>query len=213
MNNTATKSVREALIEAARHEFAEQGYAGAKTREIAQRAATSEVMLFRHFRSKANLFKEAVFRPMNECIQEFVANELNGDDALSPEKFVDFSSRIYRLLEENGRLMTALIVAYNYEGEEISGVDDLNSLDEYFNQAEATLRSLMTEKDREFIPDPAIMVRLVFGLIASVALFRGWLFPKEICPIENVVKMMQMLVVRGQGMPVEDLHGRLSLTP
>ena len=52
--------VRSRLLTAAREVFAERGYAGASTKEIARRAEVTEVLLFRHFGSKAGLFDEAV---------------------------------------------------------------------------------------------------------------------------------------------------------
>jgi AcrR family transcriptional regulator len=52
--------VREALLRAAIKVFAETGTRGATTRRIAQEAAVNEVTLFRHFKSKDELLREAV---------------------------------------------------------------------------------------------------------------------------------------------------------
>ena len=51
------------LLEAALELFSERGYAGATTREIAQRADTNEALLFRHFTSKAQLFERVHVGP------------------------------------------------------------------------------------------------------------------------------------------------------
>jgi AcrR family transcriptional regulator len=45
--------IRARMLAAARAIFAERGYAGASTKEIAQRADVAEVLLFRHFGNKA----------------------------------------------------------------------------------------------------------------------------------------------------------------
>lgn len=52
--------VREALLEAATKVFAEFGLRGATTRRIAQAAGVNEVTLFRHFKSKDELFHAAL---------------------------------------------------------------------------------------------------------------------------------------------------------
>ena len=63
--------VQALIVAAARALFAERGYAGATTREIAERAGTSEVLIFRYFGNKAGLFEEAVFAPFDRLIGEF----------------------------------------------------------------------------------------------------------------------------------------------
>jgi len=60
---------REQVIAAAVHEFAEQGYAGTSTEDIARRAGISQPYLFRLFGTKKQLFLAAVER----CFQETLA--------------------------------------------------------------------------------------------------------------------------------------------
>jgi AcrR family transcriptional regulator len=58
--NVAGMDVREALLRAAIKVFAETGTRGATTRRIAQEANVNEVTLFRHFKSKDDLLREAL---------------------------------------------------------------------------------------------------------------------------------------------------------
>jgi len=51
---------KEAILEAALNVFARKGYNGARTKEIAQEAGISETLVFRHFGSKENLYREAL---------------------------------------------------------------------------------------------------------------------------------------------------------
>src|SRR5207302_6556274 len=51
---------RRLLLESARELFSRQGYASTSTREIADHAGVSETLMFRYFRSKAGLFREAL---------------------------------------------------------------------------------------------------------------------------------------------------------
>jgi AcrR family transcriptional regulator len=72
---------KDRILEAAYKCFSEKGYLGATTREIAKNAGVSEVTLFRHFKSKKELFSEVLDRfsviPSLEKIGRFKA-ELSG---------------------------------------------------------------------------------------------------------------------------------------
>src|SRR5438105_8817866 len=48
---------RAAIIQAVRRVFAEKGYDGTTTRELAQAAGVSEALLFKHFPNKEALFE------------------------------------------------------------------------------------------------------------------------------------------------------------
>lgn len=202
MAGTRGKNVRASLIAAARTEFSQQGYAGARTREIARLAATSEVMLFRHFGSKANLFKETVFEPINACLKDFIAGELVASNVtqMSPTHFVAYNARLYAVLEENAPLLSALIAAGEYEGADILDIGDLTSLDAFFDTAEQELRRLADPASLELLHDTKVVVRFVFCTYLSIALFRKWLFPDKIGGIEHVLKVVNGMLVRGYGM-------------
>lgn len=64
--------VRQLMLRAARELFIERGYRGTTTREIAQLADVTEVLIFSHFESKANLFNEAVVSPVEAAIDGLV---------------------------------------------------------------------------------------------------------------------------------------------
>jgi AcrR family transcriptional regulator len=53
---------REKILQAAYRCFSHRGFMGATTREIARQAGVSEVTLFRHFKSKRELFEEVLNR-------------------------------------------------------------------------------------------------------------------------------------------------------
>src|SRR6478752_10507442 len=57
-------------LEAARTLFAQQDYRNTTTKEIAEAAGIAEHLLFRHFGSKAALFREAVVVPFLEIVEE-----------------------------------------------------------------------------------------------------------------------------------------------
>lgn len=57
---------RDRLVDAAREVFVKRGLQGARTREIADAAGVSEAVLYRHFRSKTEMFDEAVLGPLED---------------------------------------------------------------------------------------------------------------------------------------------------
>ncbi len=72
---------RARIIEAAFALFAEKGFAGTTTREIADCAAVNEVTIFRHFHSKEALFQAGieVYSPVRMLTEE-LQQRLTGDD-------------------------------------------------------------------------------------------------------------------------------------
>src|SRR2546428_176813 len=71
---------REAIVKAVRKVFAEKGFHGTTTRELACAAGVSEALLFKHFPSK-----EALYSAMQcSCGKEQVAGEVQKMMALEP---------------------------------------------------------------------------------------------------------------------------------
>jgi AcrR family transcriptional regulator len=62
---------RRLLLDAARTLFGRHDYRSTTTREIAQAAGVTEHLLFRHFGSKAALFREALVLPFTSFVDEF----------------------------------------------------------------------------------------------------------------------------------------------
>jgi len=75
---------REEVLEAALIEFAERGYAGTSTEDVARRAGISQPYLFRLFGTKKELFKAATARCFLETLEMFqrAAEGKRGEEAL-----------------------------------------------------------------------------------------------------------------------------------
>lgn len=65
-----SSEVRHLLLTAARHEFVAHGYPRTSTVGVSTAAGVNEALLFRHFRSKANLFDEAVLQPVASVVDD-----------------------------------------------------------------------------------------------------------------------------------------------
>lgn len=99
------------ILDAARHLFAEQGYAGTTTREIAARAGVHEPLLYRRYGSKAGLYRVAVMVPFNEVISAYLRTWQAQLESPAPlrELVVEFVSPLYALLREHHELALALV--------------------------------------------------------------------------------------------------------
>src|SRR3989304_2945717 len=58
-------SARPAILAAARHLFAERGFAGTSMREIAEAAGVSKAAIYHHFRDKRRLYRELLDEGIN----------------------------------------------------------------------------------------------------------------------------------------------------
>ena len=75
---------RDEILDAAMIEFADRGFEGASTEDIARRAGISQPYLFRLFGTKKELFKASVARCQREVLELFqrAAEGKRGEDAL-----------------------------------------------------------------------------------------------------------------------------------
>src|SRR5581483_5464192 len=70
---------REIIVEAARKVFLESGFAGARTRRIAEEAGITEALLYRFFPSKSEIFRAAVHEPLERFVEELLATTADID--------------------------------------------------------------------------------------------------------------------------------------
>ena len=107
---------RRLLLDAARDLFARQDYRSTTTREIAEAAGVIEPLLFRHFGSKAALFRETMVVPFTSFVDDFgrtwqfvehqgLVLTLLASEALSEEEIADAGiADIRRALAVLGRI-------------------------------------------------------------------------------------------------------------
>jgi AcrR family transcriptional regulator len=182
--------IRQLIVAAARAAFAERGYTGATTRDIAARAECSETLVFRYFENKARLFEEAVFTPFDTLIGEFLTASTSEtlDRQTGNEVFV---RSIYVFLKENGDLLRALAKSPVDAGGD-SG--PMHGLDNYFRRAAERLQLQYRLEGAQAEVPPQLSVRFGFGMVAAAILFEDWFFPDgtpdEQAATEALTRMM-----------------------
>lgn len=173
----SSEEVIDRLIEAARAEFELNGYAGAKTAAIARRAGVAEALIFSNFGSKAKLFQDAIFKPLNRHFLDFRAT--HGIDA-SDTKAMQEGTRRYvaelqQFVERHSRMLMSLFVAQFYDPDNLSGLSHVQGLHDYFARATAMATERMAAKPPRI--HPKLMARVSFATIMACIIFRDLLFP------------------------------------
>ena len=97
------------MLDAAMIEFAERGFEGASTEDIARGAGISQPYLFRLFGTKKELFKASVARCLREALEMFqrAAEGKRGEDALKA-----IGQAYQTMLEEDRMRLRAQMQAY-----------------------------------------------------------------------------------------------------
>ena len=168
--------MQERIRDAARQLFAEHGYGGTTTRNIARLADVSETLLFRYYGDKAGLFNEVVIAPFHALMAAFVKR--HPDPTAPYPKQAEtrrFSRAVYELFEGNEAMFRALLTGPATSGEDAA--PQLRGLAPFFDESVRQVRQryMLAGIDPPF--DLSIGVRLGFGMIAASVLLREALFP------------------------------------
>ena len=190
---------RERLIAAARVMFAERGYRGTTTRDLALAAGVVEPTLFRHFPSKAELFDAAVVAPLHDFLHAFVERQrerpIGTRDVYEATR--EFYAVLYAELTRDARQLIAVVAALAFEESDTELVTTLRP----------KLRALLSELDehfarefgaRGFAIDPGLALRMMFGAVIGLAVHGDWLFAEGAPPdAERLIETMVLLTVSG----------------
>ena len=196
------EDVVQRICDAARQLFAERGYGGTATREIARLADVSETLLFRYYGDKAGLFNEVVIAPFHALMADFV--ELHPDPTAPYPKQAEtrrFTRQVYELFEGNEAMFRALLAGPPTSGEDAT--PGLRGLAPFFEQSvdQVRKRYALAGIDPPF--DLRIGVRLGFGMIAASVILRDALFPDR-PGREAVLDVLEQLIAQSLvGPPVD----------
>jgi AcrR family transcriptional regulator len=188
---------RRLLLDAARELFARQDYRGTTTREIAEAAGVTEYLLFRHFGSKAGLFREALVLPFTNFVDDFgatwqaVVPEETEEDELAKQ----FVGRLYDVLVQHRGLLLTLIASDGLSEEEIdsAGIADIRRALTVLGQISAEGMSIRGMRSTQ--PDlPAhSTVAMIVGMVALRSTFYG----SEPPPREAIVDELVQATLHG----------------
>ncbi|MEU1365536.1 helix-turn-helix domain-containing protein [Streptomyces sp. NPDC005803] len=162
----SSKTVRADLLHAARAVFGERGFSGARTREIAERAKATEQMMYRHFRTKEELFEQAVFEPFTHVVDEFIVEFTERSvRGLSDEQLArTYVTGLFGFLRENRRDVLTLLTMRAHHPELFS----TGPLDKLFPVLERAVDIGRRDHGQE-AANARLTVRVTFGMVLSAA--------------------------------------------
>ncbi|MFA7585020.1 MAG: TetR/AcrR family transcriptional regulator [Novosphingobium sp.] len=169
------EELRDRILGAAAHEFEGNGYAGATTAAIARRAEVTEAQIFRFFPSKAELFREAIFQPLNRHFAEFQDRNAATENAVPRRELAErYINELQEFMERHSRMLMSLIVARAYDQGGSESLPEIEGLKAYFDQGARTMADRTQGVAK--VP-PELMVRVSFAAVLASVMFRDWLFP------------------------------------
>jgi AcrR family transcriptional regulator len=176
------------ILDAAGEEFKRCGFAEATTAAIARKADVTEAQIFRYFPSKAALFKEAVFNPVDRQLADFVEAHL-------PTRLGGpYTTALQGFIRDNIDLLTSLVVVQTYENGAVKGVAHVDGLNRYFERGAALLGPLYEKTPKV---DPKLMVRVSFAAVLGCIMFEDWIFPKGLATQEEITRAINDFVLAG----------------
>lgn len=193
----STKEIINLIIDAAFAEFSENGYSSSTTAAIARRAEVAEALIFTHFGSKANLFRKAVFKPLDDHFSNFVATHTitDNDAAQQIKESRAFVSDLVGFVRRHSGMFKSLVVneAYAKDGDGSSG---LHGLQDYFDKMSALEEARRT---KQYKVPPRLISRISFAAILGFILCDDWLFPDEMTEREEVHDALCDFIMEGLG--------------
>jgi len=170
-------------MDAACEEFEHNGYAGTKTAAIAQKAGVAEWLIFNHFGSKAKLFHDSIFKPLNRQFLDFCATRLADTEDARQETARKYILELQRFIAGHSRMLMSLLFAQMYECDKVEGLSQVDGLHEYFSRAATMAMNRRTGKPKV---DPKLMSRISFATIMSCVVFKDLLFPEGLATEEEI---------------------------
>ena len=181
----SSEEILDRILGAAAGEFEENGYSGATTAAIARRADVTEAQIFRFFPSKAELFREAIFRPLNRHFIEFQSRNAGDATKVEPVRELarQYIDELQDFMGEHSRMLMSLIVANAYSPGTTEVIGEIEGLNAYFDQG----RAIMTSRTGGDAPvPPELMVRVLFAAVLASVMFKDWLFPPGMATDEQI---------------------------
>jgi AcrR family transcriptional regulator len=194
---------RRLLLDAARQLFARQDYRSTTTREIAQAAGVTEHLLFRHFGSKAALFREALVLPFTSFVEEFgrTWESVVPEETKEEELTEHFVGQLYDVfVQHQGLFLTSMAAeALSDEEKADAGIAEIGQALSLLGQISAegmNLRGL-----RSHHPDlPAhSTVAMIAGMAALRSTFFGANPPSRAVIVDELIQAILHGFLHRQG--------------
>ena len=202
--NSAARATRRArgeprrlLLDAARELFSCQDYRSTTTREIAEAAGVIEPLLFRHFGSKAALFRETMVVPFTSFVDDFgrtwqeVVPEETDEDELAGL----FVGQLYDVFVEHQGLVLTLLASEGLTEEETAeaGIGDIRRALAVLGQISAEGMAIRGMQSSH----PDLAAYSTVAMIAGMAALRSAYFGTKPPAREAIVEELTEAILHG----------------
>jgi AcrR family transcriptional regulator len=196
MSTSATRrprgEARKLLLDAARKLFALRDYRSTTTRDIAEAAGVTEYLLFRHFGSKAGLFREALVLPFTEFVEEFgrTWKSVVPDETDEEELARQFVGHLYDVLVEHHGLVLTLVASDGLSEEEIedAGIADIRRALTLLGEISAEGMRLRGMHSAQPDLTAHSTVAMIVGMVALRSTFYGARPPSRKAIVDELVQ-------------------------
>lgn len=169
---------RDQIIEAARGVFLAIGLARTRTRDIAEAAGVNEALLYQHFRSKEEIFEEAVVYPVERVVTRLATNVQDLPDHLDFEMHRDMTESFLREFLTAMKESVSLLTTVLFSDPETGRAFYRSRISPLIDTIVAIVdRNLRAWAHRDF--DAETTVRAMLGMCLGIAIdseFTGWNF-------------------------------------
>ncbi len=192
----SSEEVADRILAAAAEEFELSGYSGATTAAIARRADVTEAQIFRFYASKQDLFRAAIFTPLNAHFVEFQSKHAATLDKIGNNRVLarQYILELQDFMERHSGMLMSLIAASAYSPDTTEGVGEMEGLRTYFDLGSATMSRRFGGTNK--VP-PALMVRVSFAAVLANLMFKDWLFPPGIASKQEIREAIVDFVIEG----------------
>jgi AcrR family transcriptional regulator len=200
------------ILEAAIHVFAEKGYSGASTHEIAERAGVAEATIFKHYRTKKGLLLRLVVPAIAKVAAPYIARpvlHLLEQDKPLHEVMQDVIVDRIQLVENNWKLIKIILVESLFHPELREALQNHVAKNLMAMTGEKLDRLKERGKLRNDLPN-YVLLRSAMSMVIGYLLARN-VFPEVFARSEEEaeIRMIADVFVRGAGGPKarEEMEG------
>ncbi|MWA04863.1 TetR family transcriptional regulator [Actinomadura sp. LD22] len=169
----SSAEVKQLIADAASAEFVECGFERATIRSVAHRAGVTESMVFRHFESKAELFRSTAAAPLVKFMNDFAGTLDDEPGQDSREVTLEFARGLYQLCSDNRHILVSLAASAG-EHEDRSQPSPLAPCLQALMDG---VHRYMERTGTTVVGDVRAAIRLTVALVLGTALARDALFP------------------------------------
>jgi len=190
------KTLIDSIVKSATEEFQRYGFAGAATPEIARKAKVTETQLYRCFGSKSNLFRETIFKPLDQHFLNYIKQQNAGDENNSSisEHSKRYTTELQQFLTEHSDMLMSLIVTQKYNAGSGYDLGSISSFNTFFEHCAVSMAERVKSQPKV---DVKLMVRVTFAAVLGCVMFKDWIFPAGLASDEQIRAAINDFVLQG----------------